>query len=161
MRRTLVLLLLSWTCLAPAHVLSQAQKPSSESLRWLSGCWARESGRLMTEETWTEPRGGILLGVARTTHGDSLVDFEFSRIAETDSGLVFFAIPSGQAPASFRAIISDGQRVVFENLNHDFPQRIIYRRTRPDSLHASVEGTIRGTLRKIDFRYRRIPCPGD
>ena len=159
--RTLVLLLLSWGCVAPTNALSQAQRASSESLRWLSGCWVRESGRLITEETWTEPRGGILLGVARTTHGDSLVDFEFSRIAETDSGLVFFATPSGQTPASFRAVTSGAHSIVFENPNHDFPQRIFYQRTNRDSLEATVEGTVHGAPRKIDFRYRRIPCPGD
>ncbi|RPH37513.1 hypothetical protein EHM92_02480 [bacterium] len=159
--RTVALLLLAWSSMLPAGALSQTRNPSSESLKWLSGCWARESGRLTTEESWTEPRGGILLGLARTTRGDSLVDFEFSRIAETDSGLVFFANPSGQAPASFRAARLDSHRVIFENLNHDFPQRVIYQRITRDSLSARVEGTVDGILRKVDFLYRRVPCPGE
>jgi len=46
--------------------------------------------------------------------------------------------------------------VVFENLRHDFPQRIIYRRVSEDSLIARIEGMINGAKRSIDFPYRKI-----
>jgi hypothetical protein len=102
-----------------------------------------------------------LLGVSRTIRGDTLIDYEFSRIVETDSGLTFVAQPSGQAPASFVARSVAPKRIIFENMAHDFPQRIIYQRVQNDSLFARIEGTMRGVVRTVDFRYRRVVCPGE
>ena len=49
--------------------------------------------------------------------------------------------------------------VTFENLAHDFPQRVMYRRVGGDSLVARVEGTRAGRTRGVDFAYRRAACP--
>ena len=53
--------------------------------------------------------------------------------------------------------IDDGV-VVFENLAHDFPQRIIYRRNRRRRVTARIEGTVKGESRGRDFPYSR--CAG-
>jgi len=45
---------------------------------------------------------------------------------------------------------------VFENPDHDFPQRVIYRRCDAD-LCARIEGTVGGQVRGMDWRYRRLP----
>jgi hypothetical protein len=47
-------------------------------------------------------------------------------------------------------------QAVFENLAHDFPQRVIYRRCDAD-LCARIEGTVGGQVQGIDWRYRRLP----
>ena len=44
---------------------------------------------------------------------------------------------------------------MFENLSHDFPQRIIYRRTADASVTARIEGTVKGEARGRDFPYTR------
>jgi hypothetical protein len=49
---------------------------------------------------------------------------------------------------------------VFENPQHDFPQKVGYQRGGPGSLLAWVEGTEKGQTRKIEFPYKRIACPG-
>ena len=45
----------------------------------------------------------------------------------------------------------------FENLEHDFPQRIIYRRD-GDSLTGRIEGVSMGKERAVDFPLKRVPC---
>ena len=138
---------------------TSAARPTS-ALEWLAGCWERRSGERVIEEHWTAPRAGMLLGVGRTTLGDSVVEHEFVRIYEAGDTLVYAAHPSGQVPAEFRAPPPRaGGVVTFENAAHDFPQRVIYRRAGPDSLVARVEGTRRGVVRGADFPYRRVPCP--
>ena len=143
----------------PAAAAASAARPTS-ALEWLAGCWERRAGERVIEEQWMAPRAGTLLGVGRTTLGDSVVEHEFVRIYEAGDTLVYAAHPSGQAPAEFRAAPPRaGGVVTFENAAHDFPQRVIYRRAGPDSLVARVEGTRRGVVRGVDFRYRRVPCP--
>jgi len=146
--------------LLPAATPHAAERPRT-LLDWLPGCWERSAGGLLTEEQWMARRGGGgLLGMSRTVRADTLVEYEFLRIAETDSGLVYIAHPSGQAETHFRLEEADGQQLVFSHPGHDFPQRILYRRVGPDSLEARIEGVVDGRERGVSFRYRRAECPG-
>jgi hypothetical protein len=140
--------------------IAGAQAPARAALPgWMAGCWERTSGNRVVEEHWLAPRGGMMLGVGRTTRGDSVVEYEHTRIYARGDTLVFAATPSGQAPAEFRAVGPVGAEVRFENLAHDFPQRVIYRRRGADSLFARVEGTRGGQTRGFDFAYGRVSCP--
>jgi hypothetical protein len=104
------------------------------------------------------PRGGSMMGMARTTKDDTIQEYEFLRIYRTGDTLTYAATPSGQSPAEFRAPLPTGPRVVFANPAHDFPQRIIYERVTADSIAARVEGERGGQTRGVSFGYRRVRC---
>ncbi len=131
-----------------------------EEVRWLAGCWEGPTDRAWTEEQWMEPRGGTMLGMSRTTHGDSTVGYELMRISERGERLVFTAHPSGQPAAAFTSAVISATEVVFTNPEHDFPQTIRYRRAGSDSLVARVEGFDGGHPQAIDFPMARVACPG-
>ncbi len=135
-----------------------------ESLAWLQGCWQLTAPNRVTEEHWMRPAGGTMLGLSRTirriAQRDSTTEFEFLRLYSRDGRLVYAAQPSGQSPAEFTERESGEGSIVFENPQHDFPQRIIYRKRGADSLHARIEGTVNAQSRGIDYRYRRIACEG-
>lgn len=155
MRMPMILLLLALGGLAAAPL-----EHPIERLRWMGGCWERASRSGVVEEQWTAPRGGSMLGLSRTIRGDSTVAWEAIRIYARADRLVYAATPSGQAPAEFESTVVSDTLVVFENPEHDFPQRILYRPAVGDSLHARIEG-MRGTeLRGADFRYGRARCAG-
>jgi Domain of unknown function (DUF6265) len=126
---------------------------------WLAGCWEQAAGPRLVEEQWSRPRGGLMLGAGRTVRGDTLVEYEQTRIFERGGRLVFGANPSGQASAEFESIQLSDSAVTFENPAHDFPQRVMYRRRGADSLIARVEGMRNGKLRGVDFPYARADCP--
>lgn len=71
------------------------------------------------------------------------------QIREDGGSLVYEARPSGQPAARFPLKSLDDGVAVFENPAHDFPQRIIYRRT-PDGIAARIEGTMNGAPRAVD-----------
>lgn len=135
-----------------------ARSSPIDQVAWLAGCWERGSGNRIVEEQWMRPRGGTMLGMARTVRGDSTIEWEHLRLAAERETLVYHAMPSRQEPAAFRAIGVSTDAVTFEDKTHDFPQRIIYRRAPGDSLHARIEGTVRGQARGVDFRYQRVAC---
>ena len=64
----------------------------------------------------------------------------------------------GRAPTAFRLVEVSGQRAVFENPGHDFPQRIIYRRE-GDTLHARIEGNQNGELRYSEWQWKKKALP--
>jgi len=147
-------------CLAlPRDAFAQHARTLVQQLAWISGCW-RQSGRgnRVVDEQWMTPRGGTMLGMSRTVRGDSLLEFEHLQILERSGRLVYHAEPSGQSPADFVASAVSDTLVIFENPEHDFPQRIIYRRRGTDSLVARIEGTRNGQTRGIDFPYARVSC---
>ena len=105
------------------------------------------------------PFGGAMIGASRTVIGGALREFEHIRITTDSSRLVYTAIPSGQREAKFPVLSVSDTSIVFENLQHDFPQRIIYRKRGADSVIARIEGPgPNNTTRGMNFPYRRASC---
>jgi hypothetical protein len=138
----------------------QQERAGIGRLAWLSGCWEASSATRTTEEHWMAPRGRSMLGMSRTVRGDSVVDYELVVLREHGNQIAYEAHPSGQRAAVFTSRAFGDSSAVFENPDHDFPQRVGYQRRGPDSLLAWVEGSADGRARRIDFRYRRVRCVG-
>lgn len=132
-----------------------------EKLAWLAGCWRPASGDAGSGEQWTALAGNTLFGVSRTVKQGRTVEFEFMQLRYLPDGtLVFIAQPSGQATTVFPLLRISDREAVFENLQHDFPQRVTYAREGEAKLLASIEGTRQGVLRRIGFPMVRVSCDG-
>lgn len=118
---------------------------------WLAGTWETGEPGSLVEEHWLAPRGDAMIAVSRTVAGGRLGWFETVVLRETVSGLVFEAHPSGQPGGSFPAVTVTDSLLVFENLAHDFPQKIGYRRTADGGVAAWIEGG----GKRVEFPYRR------
>ncbi len=112
---------------------------------WMTGSWGATVDGVKMEEHWTTADGGIMLGTHRDVRADGKVSFEFIRIVKKDGTLVYMAMPGGRPPTSFPLKEAAASRIVFENLKHDFPQRIIYWRD-GKQLCARVEGMMGGKV---------------
>lgn len=100
-----------------------------------------------------------MLGISRTVANGKTVEFEFTQIRQEASGEIFFiAKPSGQPEATFKMIKGSANEVVFENPQHDFPQRVIYRRQGDDRLLGRIEGVGKGKEKSVDFPMTRARC---
>jgi len=138
-----------------------AQAVGVQHLAWLQGCWRIDAGNRIVEEQWSAPRGGTLLGSSRTVRDGKTIEHEFVIVRETADGRLAYEVsPSGRAPTVFTSISLDEGGVVFENLQHDFPQRVAYQRKGSDLL-AWIEGPAKnsaGQLRRIEYPYRKVAC---
>jgi len=147
--------------LIAASASSASQRTDIQCVAWLQGCWELVSPSSTVEEQWMAPRGKSVAGVSRTVRAGSLVAFEMMVIREQGDDVVFEAYPSGQPAAVFHLVSVRDSAVVFENLDHDFPQRIGYRLSSPDSLLAWIEGTQNGKEGRREFSYSRAVCAGN
>lgn len=130
------------------------------SLSFMSGCWTADTRSGRVEEHWSVPAGGVMLGYSRTLKGDKLAFQEFIRIEQTDAGITYTPrVGSAPKVVVFRLVQLTDSEAVFENLHHDFPQRVVYGRG-PDgkTMRARIEGTVQGKLRTASFPYSRVPC---
>lgn len=129
------------------------------SLAWLAGCWQAEQGEAGSGEHWLPPAGGTMFGVSRTVKNGKTVAYEFVQVRLNAEGkLVYIALPSGQKKATFAASAVGSDSVTFENPEHDFPQKVIYRLQPDGRLLARIEGMRDGKLRGVDFPMRRVAC---
>jgi len=160
--RSLAMLRLLLVLLLPAALSAQEQKPAPAAaiarLGWLAGHWRLEKGGRVIDEQWMVPAGGVMLGMARTVIKGKLIEYEFLQIREGPGGdLYYVAQPSGQKEAAFRHLTLTDTEVVFENKEHDFPQRIGYSLKSDGSVVAYIEGPGKnGATAHIEYPYQRV-----
>ncbi len=132
-----------------------------DDLSWLVGSWLERKTGVETEEHWIAPKGDVMLGMNRTVRESGRTSFEFLRIARTPTGISYFASPGGRPATEFKLIETaekeSQKKVIFENREHDFPQRIIYWRDDDGSLRARIEGTIGGQSRSQEWQWQPMP----
>ena len=129
------------------------------NLTWLSGCWAYDDQDSGSGEYWMPPAGGTMLAVSRSVRDGRTVAFEYLRIsADDEHSLTLFASPSGQSHGQFYLASLTDKEIVFENPEHDFPQRIIYRLRDNDRLLGRIEGQTDGQPVAVDFPMTRRDC---
>jgi hypothetical protein len=150
----LTALQLCLACIVVGHADAQ-QAQRIATVGWLTGCLEMRSGTRVVEEQRMTERAGTMLGMGRTVNARGLGDYELTLIKEDAGRLLFEAHPKGQPPATFAARAATADSVVFEAPEHDFPQRVIYRRCGED-LCAAIEGTVQGKQVRQEWRYRRV-----
>ena len=158
--RLLLIVLFTVGCLfgAPRHSPNPAiinTTSTISDLAWISGAWqSAPGGRAQIEEYWLPPSGSSMLGMSRTVVGDKTVEFEYLRIEQRADEIYFVASPGGRCPATdFKLTRVSNQEAIFENPQHDFPKRIIYRKSSDGSLTATIDAG-EGTKSK-SFPYIR------
>ena len=125
-----------------------------DALGWLAGCWEGQGGGGKNQECWTAPEGGMMLGTNRVISERGTM-FEFLRIAPHGDGLAYLASPHGKPAVAFQLVESAEHLAVFANPEHDFPQRITYRRE-GDALTARVEAQSEGKWGGFDISWQRV-----
>lgn len=142
--------------LAPA---AHAQSTKLSDLAWLEGCWEINRPTSRTIEKWSAIANDQMVGESHSYAGGFEHEGEKLRLFGRGDTLIYEATPGGQARTEFR-LQPGTTEYVFANPEHDFPQRIVYRRVGADSLIARIEGDRAGRRAPVTYRYRKAACPG-
>jgi hypothetical protein len=131
--------------------------PPLSAISFMSGCWTGPSPNGATiEEHYSAASENMVIGMTRYVRNGRVVDFEFTTVERTDSTFIMTPRPKGVKSGAFPLKdVSEG-RATWENLKHDFPQRIIYRRGTDGSLTARIEGTTLSGERHVEWTMH--PC---
>jgi hypothetical protein len=126
----------------------------------MAGCWEQKQADSWTEECWTRPRGGMMLGSGRSGHGDVIDDWETMQIVldqGSDDGpvvrMAFWAAPNGGSRTLFGWQPDEEPGLTFFNLANDYPQRIRYWRE-GDALMAEI--SMADGSKRVRWTYRRL-----
>ena len=128
-----------------------AQDKTSNRLDWLCRTWHGKAGGYPFYETWKQTGPGTWIGQGYTiVNGDTVVQ-EKLRILDLGDYLVYISIAGKQVPILFTCIEQANGRWVFENREHDFPQRIFYYLQDDGSLMAGIEGEEKGQPKQVRY----------
>ena len=117
-----------------------------------------ERNGTVIEEMWTKPGGATLLGISRTVKAGKTVATEYMQIREEKGAPAFVAQTKIGGPATvFLSIKASDSEVVFSNPEHDYPQRVIYRKV-AGGLVGRIEGQQNGKESFTEFPYRKVAC---
>lgn len=147
---------------------SEAEKPETEieakyferinQLQWLLGTWTNETIAEFSQETWSKENDSTYTAYSFVEIDSKVVFAETMALEQKTDSLFLTVVTANQndaIPVTFKLISSEKGQFIFENKNHDFPERIIYTNPVKDSLHAWIEGTVNGEAKKVDFYFSR------
>lgn len=124
----------------PATTAAAASGPLA-GYAWLAGTWSSTDDHgARTEESWTVPRGTIMPGTSHTEDAAGETrSWESLRIERRGEVVQYVALPAGaEAETAFHAVELQPGLAVFENAEHEYPQRITYALEREGVLRATV-----------------------
>ena len=133
------------TLLMSSSIVFGQAKLDVASVKWMTGCWEMKSEKknTLTLEQWTTADGGILFGIGRTLEAGKLVSWEIMRIEQDKESAKFCAqLPGADKATTFALKSANAIEVTFENLQNDFPHRVIYKNASPTKLAARIEGKV-------------------
>jgi hypothetical protein len=133
------------------------ERSGAASLEWLAGMWTGMDGSTRVEEFWMRPAGGVMLGVHRDMDSAGFVWFEYLRIETRGGTTTYAAMPGGRPAVLFPLKETARNHVVFENLENDFPQRIIYHLHDDGSLLVKIEGMEAGVVKAKEWVWKKGP----
>lgn len=117
-----------------------------EEISWMIGSWqGTDINTVIFNESWhREGKGFVGAGCSLSPAGDTL--FKENLKIELVEGVPYYivTIPPKKEPVLFKMVKGDDHNAVFENRDHDFPQRISYLLQKNNTLKVKLEGIEKG-----------------
>lgn len=123
----------------------------------LEGTWKMYTKKGAVCEEWKRINKNYLQNKGYMIRGKDSIISERIALTNTKEGIFYTSTVEDQnnkQPVAFKMTASKHNIFVFENPQHDFPKRIVYKLISSDSLHAYIDdGTETG--KKQNFYYKR------
>jgi hypothetical protein len=133
-------------------------KATLQDIAWLQGAWEGPAFSGTSEEIWSEPLAGTMMGVYRSIEGGVVKFYEINSIVEINGSLEmrlkhFHPDLTGweekDATRNFPLINLGPDEIYFDGMT--------YRRISEDTLTVYLAVGSGESLREVTFQYRRLP----
>lgn len=127
-------------------------------LDWMIGTWEGiDDNELMFVEVWSKGSGTWMDGKGATITPDGDTLFKEILKIELVEGTPYYVatVPENPGPVLFRLVESDEAHCVFENTDHDFPQRIEYTLQTKSTMSVKLEGIESGVPKTESLSFEK------
>lgn len=134
-----------------------SDKKIFKKLYTLEGTWKMNTKRGAVCEEWKMVNKNHLQNKGYMVKGKDTIISERVSLTNTKEGIFYTSTVEDQnnkQPIAFKMTASENNTFIFENPQHDFPKRIVYKLITADSIHAYInDGTETG--KKQNFYFKR------
>jgi len=119
------------------------EKDKIKTAHWLLGSWEFKSTDGNLYENWKKMNDSTLQGQSYFVKAKDTLHFETVTLQQKGEELTYLTTILGQnndKPISFVLTETTDKQLIFENITHDYPQKIIYNHVSKDSLVAEISG---------------------
>ena len=125
-------------------------------LELFPGKWKLVADNIELYEEWKNLSKTELTGMSFSIAEGQQVIAEELCIKKFGNQWAYISIPVGQFITLFALTSFSEGMFVFENKEHDFPQRIIYEFHEEGKLTASIEGNLKGEFKRKEYFFVKV-----
>ena len=125
-------------------------------LQLFPGKWQMEIDRAEIFEEWIVSGETELTGKSFSIDDDNESLSEILYLKKFGEQWAYIAVPKGQSITLFALVEYTPKKFIFENKEHDFPQRIIYEFHKDGKLTAAIEGDVNGEMKRKEFSFKLV-----
>ena len=141
---------------AVVYLSNLSYSQDASILQLFPGKWKMESSKAEVYEEWIVSSETELIGKSFSIEGSEEFVSEILYLKKFGEQWAYVAVPEGQNITLFAIVEYTPKKFVFENLEHDLPQRIIYEFHKDGILMATIEGTVNGESKRKEFSFRLV-----
>ena len=137
-----------------AFAIDSFPQAGLDDLGWLTGSWKRIAGTGFVFENWHKVSENTFEGVGLKVVDDDTTVLERLRLEQFGAEIFYVAkVDHNELPVAFKLVKKSENQWVFENLAHDFPQRITYTRESDKAINVRVEKDNEGKSEGFDVKF--------
>lgn len=134
------------------------EKDKIKTAHWLLGSWEFKSTDGNLSENWKKMNDSTFQGQSYFIKGKDTLHFETITLQQKGEELYYLTTTLGQnndKPISFVLNETMDKQLIFGNITHDYPQKIIYNHVSKDSLVAEISGLQSGKVTSEKYLMKR------
>ncbi len=142
-----------------APKMSDGKYLALTNVQWMLGRWENNSPEGNLSEIWTKENDSTLSGESYFVIKNDTVFAEKVKLFQSGNNLVYEVNVANQnegKPVAFASTFFNNKTAIFENENHDYPNKIIYNKVLDDSLVATISGIKKGIPADETFKMKKI-----
>ena len=124
---------------------------------WFVGKW--QVNESQSFEEWKRVNDDLYRGLGYKIRKNDTLVTETINIVRKENEIFYIPVVTDQndgKPVEFKLISKSKEELVFENKEHDFPQRIIYVKAGEDQIDARIEGMKQGFFSEVKFTLKKV-----
>jgi hypothetical protein len=131
-----------------------AEKDKIKIADWLIGNWENKNPDGVLTENWQKVNDSTFSATSYFIKGKDTLHFEKIVLSQKGEKLTYSATVNGQndnKAIDFPSTSETANKLVFENPQHDYPQKITYTKGPNNSLTAEISGKLNGKMTTEKF----------
>jgi hypothetical protein len=134
-------------CLVSCQDKSSNKFEKLQKMDWLTGTWEQKLPDGTVTEIWIKENDSTFSGKSYFVKEKDTIHLETIVLSQKNENLLYIPTVAGQnndEPVTFKSTLEAENTFTFENPQHDYPQKIVYKKISNDRLIATISGKQQG-----------------